>query len=161
VLSILRNEIQEHLFCAKEAVSLLWGVRKLIMLITTPGVDSVCFNASRLQHKCSWCSEMVVRQAALPVAGTWPRSLLAADHPAPSRACGPIITALDLPALQPNDTSASRVGGIVCCVLCVVCLVPGGHWWPLVVTTRTTITTHNTSTRLQIPRFPAGTVSRI
>ena len=24
--------------------------------------DSVCFNASRLQHKCSWCSEIVVVQ---------------------------------------------------------------------------------------------------
>jgi hypothetical protein len=30
-------------FCAKQAVSLLWEVRKLLMLIITPGVDSVCF----------------------------------------------------------------------------------------------------------------------
>jgi hypothetical protein len=51
MLSILRNEIQEHRFCAKEAVSLLWEVRKLLMLLITPGVDSVCFNVSRLQHK--------------------------------------------------------------------------------------------------------------
>ena len=43
-------------------VSLLWEVRKLLMLIITPGVDSVCFNASRLQHKCSWCSVMAVVQ---------------------------------------------------------------------------------------------------
>jgi hypothetical protein len=35
--------------CAKEAVSLLWEVRWLLMLITAPGVISVCFNASRLQ----------------------------------------------------------------------------------------------------------------
>jgi hypothetical protein len=33
MLSILRNEIQEHRFCAKEAVSLLWEVRKLLMLL--------------------------------------------------------------------------------------------------------------------------------
>ena len=62
MLSILRNEIQEHFLCAKEAVSLLWEVRKLLVLIIAPGVDSVCFNASRLQHKCSWCSVMAVVQ---------------------------------------------------------------------------------------------------
>jgi hypothetical protein len=60
--SILRNEIQEHRFCAKEAVSLLWEVRKLLMLLITPGVGSVCFNVSGLQHKCSWCSVMAVVQ---------------------------------------------------------------------------------------------------
>jgi hypothetical protein len=66
VLSILRNEIQEHRFCAKEAVSLslLWEVRKLTMLllITSGVIGSVCFNVSRLQHKCSWCSAMAVVQ---------------------------------------------------------------------------------------------------
>jgi hypothetical protein len=62
MLSILRNEIQEHRFCAKEAVYLLWEVRKFIMLLIAPGVDSVCFNVSRLQHKCSWCSVMAVVQ---------------------------------------------------------------------------------------------------
>jgi hypothetical protein len=37
-------------------------VRKLLMLLITPGVDSVCFNVSRLQHKCSWCLVMAVVQ---------------------------------------------------------------------------------------------------
>jgi hypothetical protein len=60
--SILRNEIQEQFFCAKDAVSLLWEVRELLVLVITSGVGSVCFSASRLQHKCSWCSEMVVVQ---------------------------------------------------------------------------------------------------
>jgi hypothetical protein len=41
---------------------LVWEVRKLLMLLITPGVDSVCFNVSRLQHKCSWCSVMAVVQ---------------------------------------------------------------------------------------------------
>jgi hypothetical protein len=43
--------------------SLLWEVRELAMLSTAPGIDSVCFNASKLQHKCSWCSEMAVYSA--------------------------------------------------------------------------------------------------
>jgi hypothetical protein len=38
--SIQRNEIQEHRFCAKQAVSLLWEVRKLLMLLITSGVGS-------------------------------------------------------------------------------------------------------------------------
>jgi hypothetical protein len=63
----LRNEIQEHRFCAKEAVSLLWEVRKLLMLLIAPGVDSVvCFNASMCPdcstNKCSWCLVMAVVQ---------------------------------------------------------------------------------------------------
>jgi hypothetical protein len=49
-------------FVLKEVGSLLWEVRELAMLITTPGIDSICFIASRLQDKCSWCSEMVVVQ---------------------------------------------------------------------------------------------------
>ena len=39
-----------------------WEVRKLLMPLITPGVDSVCFNVSRLQHRCSWCSVMAVVQ---------------------------------------------------------------------------------------------------
>ena len=49
-------------FFAKQAVSLLWEVRELLVLIITPDVDSVSFNVSRLQHKCSWCSVVVVVQ---------------------------------------------------------------------------------------------------
>ena len=62
IFSTQRNKIQYHLFCAKEVGPLLWEVRKLAMLSTTPGIDSVYFIASRLQHKCSWCSEMIVVQ---------------------------------------------------------------------------------------------------
>jgi hypothetical protein len=58
IFSTQRNKIQYHLLCAKEVGSLLWEVRELAMLSTAPGIDSVCFNASRLQHKRSWCSEM-------------------------------------------------------------------------------------------------------
>ena len=60
--STQRNKIQYHLFCAKEVGSLLWEVRELAMLSTAPGIGSVFFIASRLQHKCSWCSKMAVVQ---------------------------------------------------------------------------------------------------
>jgi hypothetical protein len=62
IFSAHSNKIQYHFFCAKEVGSLLWEVRELAMLSTSPGIGSVCFIASRLQHKCSWCSEMVVVQ---------------------------------------------------------------------------------------------------
>ena len=35
-------KFKSTVFCAKEAVSLLWEVRKLLMLLITSGVDSAC-----------------------------------------------------------------------------------------------------------------------
>jgi hypothetical protein len=59
---------------AKEAVSLLWEVRKLLMLLIAPGVDSVCFYVSRLQHKCAWCLVLGNGRRATQRSAQWIRA---------------------------------------------------------------------------------------
>jgi hypothetical protein len=100
----------------------VWEVRKLLMLIITPGVDSVCFNASRLQHKCSWCSVMAMAVVQHKTTTQWIRALF--------RNFRCVFASQNSKALTQNGFKTPLLNWHIPYRLSVRCAVAGVGPWP-------------------------------